>query len=213
VEDGALLDPGQAYSVHLARHGALVFDAAALGPGTVLGGDGELAVLRFRATGAPRPDNAASAPSLPRLRAWALRDAENRPTEASALPSASARRPQGPARPSVALGGDGEAGRLSTAGGPEATGGRLELTSHPNPFGSATEVRLRLAEPASVALRIHDVGGRIVCTLQSGPLPAGEHAWTWDGRIEGGGRAGAGAYFCVARVGSEVRSMKIYRVR
>ncbi len=47
-----------------------------------------------------------------------------------------------------------------------------------------------------MALRIFDVDGRLVRTLQRGFYAAGEHDVTWDAYNDEGRRVGAGVYFC-----------------
>jgi len=68
------------------------------------------------------------------------------------------------------------------------------LTVGPNPFNPRTTLTCRLAAGAHVALVIHDPQGRRVRTLWHGELPAGRHAWTWDGRDEDGRGCAAGVY-------------------
>ena len=65
----------------------------------------------------------------------------------------------------------------------------------PNPFNSSTILRLRLAEAGSVTLTVHNLAGQVVATLSaSEPLPAGVHAWDWDGRDESGRSVASGVY-------------------
>ncbi|MEZ5064459.1 MAG: FlgD immunoglobulin-like domain containing protein [bacterium] len=65
----------------------------------------------------------------------------------------------------------------------------------PNPFSGKTEIRFALERPASTALAVYDVSGRLVRTLLSRDLPAGSHASSWDGRDTDGNAAAAGIYF------------------
>jgi flagellar hook assembly protein FlgD len=69
------------------------------------------------------------------------------------------------------------------------------LGNVPNPFGLATQIRFRLAEPSLVTLHIYDLQGREV----RGPagreqFPAGESAVWWDGRDDAGREVPAGVY-------------------
>jgi flagellar hook assembly protein FlgD len=52
-----------------------------------------------------------------------------------------------------------------------------------------------VASAGEVRLRIYDVAGRFVHTLVDGPVAAGEHALSWDGRGPGGARVASGIYF------------------
>ncbi len=65
----------------------------------------------------------------------------------------------------------------------------------PNPFRSGTIVRYRLDAAAEVSLTVHDVGGRLVRTLLSAAIAAGEHEIVWDGRDDASRAVAAGTYF------------------
>jgi hypothetical protein len=65
----------------------------------------------------------------------------------------------------------------------------------PNPFNARTNVEFELAQEGLVSLRIYDVRGRLVRSLQEGVLPAGRHGFDWDGRDGAGQSAGSGVYF------------------
>jgi len=65
----------------------------------------------------------------------------------------------------------------------------------PNPFRSRTTLRWSLPVAGEVRLRVHDVAGRVIRTLQNGLLPAGEHSVAWDQRDDQGHRAAPGLYF------------------
>ena len=65
---------------------------------------------------------------------------------------------------------------------------------YPNPFNPETAIPVLLGEPGNVALRILDVAGRRLRTLQDGHLSAGSHAFHWDGRDETGRPLASGVY-------------------
>ncbi len=65
---------------------------------------------------------------------------------------------------------------------------------YPNPFNPETAIPVRLAAPGDVALRILDVAGRRLRTLQEGHLSAGSHQLHWDGRDDAGRPVGSGVY-------------------
>lgn len=83
----------------------------------------------------------------------------------------------------------------------------------PNPFGTSTMFRLTLDAPADADLAIYDLSGRRISTLHKGALPIGSHPFTWDGRVEGGGRARAGVYFARASVGGKVTKQKLVMLK
>ncbi len=74
------------------------------------------------------------------------------------------------------------------------------LSNFPNPFNPETWIPYQLAQPSEVAIRIWDVQGRLVRTLELGYRPAGyylnrERAAYWDGRNEAGEWVASGMYF------------------
>lgn len=86
-----------------------------------------------------------------------------------------------PATTSVTGGGSGEPGWVVA----------------PNPFRSATQVRLQLARPTRVTVRVHDAAGRHVRTLvRDATLASGATVLPWDGRDDAGRAVGSGVYFC-----------------
>lgn len=79
--------------------------------------------------------------------------------------------------------------------------GRLpqQLALHgnaPNPFNPSTTIAFTIpAGPASEhRLDVYDARGRLVRQLGRGPLAAGRHEATWDGRDDAGAAVGAGVY-------------------
>lgn len=66
----------------------------------------------------------------------------------------------------------------------------------PNPFRPGGAFEFSLPEPRPVRLSVYDAAGRCVATLRSGPMAAGRHTITWDGRDASGQRVPAGVYFC-----------------
>ena len=67
--------------------------------------------------------------------------------------------------------------------------------SYPNPFNPTVVIPLDLAtDAARVSLTVYDVLGRRVRQVWQGPLGAGRHRFTWDGRDEVGKAVAAGVY-------------------
>jgi len=73
------------------------------------------------------------------------------------------------------------------------------MANYPNPFNPETWIPFELAEDARVALRIYDISGTVVRTLDLGQRPMGEHvdrahAAYWDGRNQSGEPVASGVY-------------------
>lgn len=65
----------------------------------------------------------------------------------------------------------------------------------PNPAPGHAELRLSLPSRSEVSVQVFDVRGGLVRRLVRAELDAGEHSIGWDGRADGGSRAGPGLYF------------------
>jgi flagellar hook assembly protein FlgD len=66
----------------------------------------------------------------------------------------------------------------------------------PNPTSGTTRFEYSVAgSRAEVSLSIYDLAGRRVRMLVKGPVEAGTHRASWDGRNEAGQRERAGVYF------------------
>jgi hypothetical protein len=65
----------------------------------------------------------------------------------------------------------------------------------PNPFTGATRIAFDLPEAADVEVRIFDVSGRMVRSLDEGRLTAGRYEALWDGKDTGGRDVASGIYF------------------
>jgi len=81
------------------------------------------------------------------------------------------------------------------------------LQNFPNPFNPDTWIPYHLADLAEVTIRIYNVDGQLVKTLDLGKKPADfyisrKKAAYWDGRNNSGERVASGVYFYTLRVGS-----------
>jgi hypothetical protein len=65
---------------------------------------------------------------------------------------------------------------------------------YPNPFNPRTTISLEIIKVEPVRLQVLDVIGRRVRTLHDGPLDAGFHTFSWDGRDDLGGGVASGCY-------------------
>jgi len=71
----------------------------------------------------------------------------------------------------------------------------LDLRAVPNPFNPATEFRFNQPRPGSVQVRVYNIAGRVVRTLDAGPRSAGPQAVRWNGTDDEGRGVGSGSYF------------------
>ena len=83
----------------------------------------------------------------------------------------------------------------------------------PNPFNPQTVVSFDLAEAGAVRLQVYGIDGRLIRTLADGPLTAGRHERTWNGRDEDGRRVGSGVYLArlTTSAGSSVGRMVLLK--
>jgi len=81
----------------------------------------------------------------------------------------------------------------SVPDGSIALGAKLHQ-NYPNPFNPSTRIGFVLDKTENVDISVFDLAGRRVVTLQHGPLGAGEHHVTWNGRTDRGSPAATGHY-------------------
>ncbi|MFO7675740.1 MAG: FlgD immunoglobulin-like domain containing protein [bacterium] len=72
----------------------------------------------------------------------------------------------------------------------------FDLRASPSPSRGRTTLAFELPAPAPVTLVVFDVSGREIRTIAAGPLAAGRHLATWDGRDEDGVAVPNGSYLC-----------------
>jgi len=90
---------------------------------------------------------------------------------------------------------------------------RVALAVAPNPFNPLTTLSFALPSDGRARLAVFDPEGRLVRVLVDGPLAAGQHSTTWDGR-DGAGRAmGSGIYLARLETGAGAGTVKLQLVR
>ena len=67
---------------------------------------------------------------------------------------------------------------------------------YPNPSSGRMEIKYQLPRSGRVDLKIYNVSGQLVRTLESGNKPAGFYGVRWDGRDDQGQNVSSGIYFC-----------------
>jgi subtilisin family serine protease len=83
----------------------------------------------------------------------------------------------------------------------------------PNPFTSVTRVAFALPRAAHASLRLYDVSGRLVRTLENADLPAGTYTKVWDRKTDRGTTAMAGMYFYRLEVDGKRFGQKVILAR
>lgn len=81
--------------------------------------------------------------------------------------------------------------------------------NYPNPFNPETWIPYQLAKPAEVAIRIYNIKGQLIHTLNLGLKPAGfymskDRAAYWDGKDSSGEKVVSGVYFYTLQVGEAI---------
>ena len=82
----------------------------------------------------------------------------------------------------------------------------------PNPFRRSTTIKFTISLPVHASLKVYDVGGGLVRTLQSGTMEPGIHSVTWDGKDEIGRDVAAGVYFYKLNAARTSETMKLIMV-
>jgi hypothetical protein len=78
----------------------------------------------------------------------------------------------------------------------------------PNPFNPSTRIQFALPVKGHVSLKIYNVAGQLVKTLQDGVMDAGSHELTWDGSNNLGINVASGVYFYKINAGDNYENMK-----
>jgi hypothetical protein len=81
--------------------------------------------------------------------------------------------------------------------------------AYPNPFNPQTTLSFDLATSGQVSLKIYAVDGSYVATLHAGALPAGTHAYPWNGVDHRGQTAASGVYFAELRTPDGAQRTKL----
>ena len=85
--------------------------------------------------------------------------------------------------------------------------------NYPNPFNPATTIPLSMpTEAGDVDVTIYNVLGQPVRHVWNGPLAAGEHQLTWDGRDAQGQPVATGVYLYRLQVGEQTRIRKMVKL-
>ncbi len=102
-------------------------------------------------------------------------------------------------------------GGIAESPGPVGPPGGVTITAATY-FESATRLHVRLAQGGHVRLDIYDRTGRKVKRLVDSRMQAGNHDFTWDGRVDSGANVSAGVYYVRLEAGRQCGQCKLVRL-
>lgn len=103
-------------------------------------------------------------------------------------------------------------GSQGAVGEPAPFEAMTQLMASPNPFRTKTAVNLTLSQGQGATVGVFDVSGRLIRRVFDGQLPAGSHAFEWDGHDDSGSEVQQGIYFIRVRSAGKVLSTKVVRL-
>jgi|FLOH01.1.fsa_nt_gi hypothetical protein len=81
--------------------------------------------------------------------------------------------------------------------------------NYPNPFNPSTTISFALFEASKVTLKVFDIQGRELKTLEDALLSSGNYVLQWNGTDQTGKSLNTGVYFCRLQSGSESLTIKL----
>jgi hypothetical protein len=90
----------------------------------------------------------------------------------------------------------------------------LELRdNYPNPFNATTTIKFDIKHPDKVTLNVYSIDGRLVKSLFSGFVPAGNHHFLWHGNDDQNLPVSSGIYLYRLVAGNEILTRKMVLVK
>lgn len=83
----------------------------------------------------------------------------------------------------------------------------------PNPFSDAATIRYAVPYATSVSLKVYDISGRLVNTLEQGQVKAGVHTVRWSGKDQVNRKCASGIYFVRFVASGYVASKKMVMIK
>jgi hypothetical protein len=68
--------------------------------------------------------------------------------------------------------------------------------NYPNPFNPATTIAVNVPSTANISVKIYNILGEEIRTVQEGPVSAGRYLFRWEGNNNHGALVGTGVYLC-----------------
>ncbi|MDP8232018.1 MAG: T9SS type A sorting domain-containing protein [Candidatus Zophobacter franzmannii] len=85
--------------------------------------------------------------------------------------------------------------------------------AYPNPFNPTTTISFSLPNRQSYSLKLYDVRGRLIRTLNEGIGTAGKHSLTWNGKNDKGQEVNSGVYFARLLTGGTSNTSKLTLIK
>ncbi|MBN2417643.1 FG-GAP repeat protein [bacterium] len=92
----------------------------------------------------------------------------------------------------------------------------IDLTlfrNYPNPFNPVTTINYRIPAAGHVVLNIYNAQGQIVASVSSDHSGAGNYTYRWDGTDLAGSEVGSGIYIGQLMFGSEIKTIKMVKMK
>jgi hypothetical protein len=83
------------------------------------------------------------------------------------------------------------------------------IRNSPNPFNPSTTLSFTLPQSGKAELAVYSITGQKIRTLLNGPISAGAHSVTWDGRDDSGKLVSSGVYLSRLTSGTRIATGKM----
>lgn len=106
--------------------------------------------------------------------------------------------------PSTCLDTSCQSVTVSAVGIAENHFGAGSITATPNPFGSTANFKVNLTKEADVKISVYDMNGKLVESVQNGPMAAGANTVVWTP-----GELAEGVYFVQMIIDGQMQTRKL----
>jgi len=87
------------------------------------------------------------------------------------------------------------------------------LQNYPNPFNPSTTIEFQIPKAGNVEIRIINIAGQLVRTIENKFVAAGTHRVVWDGKTAGGQAVASGPYICQVSFENSVLTKKLLLIK
>ncbi len=92
---------------------------------------------------------------------------------------------------------------------PQSNISPIDCSANPNPFSSTVSISVDLPEPGYASMKVFDLSGRYVYTLEESELGSGQHTYVWDGTNQSGEPVASGLYICRIQFGGVCETVNL----